>query len=196
MIKLYKGDYRDRQEQAIADGCDCYIEHHFNSFGNWRVNYGLAIYLPSQKYSFESKDLAALYSSCLQSEVSWQVKPATTKTYARAVNSLEKITEHTPAILIEPCFISKPEIANKLQGANTSLIMICAYALIMTINNGGYRNVGISIGHKYKTSRPNDRGANSVIGFDNDGKPIYGLPEAEIVEQVINKVMNYFKENK
>ena len=29
--KFYKGDYRERQEQANADRCAAYVEHHFNS---------------------------------------------------------------------------------------------------------------------------------------------------------------------
>ena len=28
---FYKGDYRERQEQANSDRCMAYVEHHFNS---------------------------------------------------------------------------------------------------------------------------------------------------------------------
>jgi len=41
--KFYKGDYRERQEQANADRCAAYVEHHFNSSTSPTASYAVVI---------------------------------------------------------------------------------------------------------------------------------------------------------
>jgi N-acetylmuramoyl-L-alanine amidase len=40
---FYKGDYRERQEQANADRCVAYVEHHFDSSASPTASYAVII---------------------------------------------------------------------------------------------------------------------------------------------------------
>ena len=42
-IKFYRGNYRDRQNQANDDECIGYVEHHFNSSDNPAAGYALVV---------------------------------------------------------------------------------------------------------------------------------------------------------
>jgi hypothetical protein len=82
-----------------------------------------------------------------------------------------------PAILLEPLFASNPQHAEWIrnQSGQARLARILSESIQRFFPNGGL--IGFSVGHKYKTSAPNDRGA-AVVG---------GGSEADFAEQVLEK---------
>ena len=82
-----------------------------------------------------------------------------------------------PALLLEPLFGSNPQHAEwiRSESGQQRLAQILVESIQRFFPGGGL--VGFSVGHKYKTSRPNDRGA-AVAG---------GGTEADFAELVLQK---------
>ncbi|HEY9199845.1 MAG TPA: hypothetical protein VIR60_10800 [Gammaproteobacteria bacterium] len=82
-----------------------------------------------------------------------------------------------PAILVEPLFANNPAHAEWMRSAagQERLARILADSIQRCFPDGGL--IGFSVGHKYKTSSPNDRGA-AVYG---------GGTEADCAEAVLQK---------
>jgi hypothetical protein len=82
-----------------------------------------------------------------------------------------------PAILLEPLFVSNPQQAEwvRSEAGQTRLAGILCDSIRRFFQDGGL--IGFSVGHKYKRSSPNDRGA-AVVG---------GGWEADYAEQVLLK---------
>ena len=92
--------------------------------------------------------------------------------------------KHTkmPAVLLEPLFSSNPQHADIIRSdrGQTDLARILVESIQRFFPNGGL--IAFSVGHKYKESNPNDRGADLAGGGS----------EADYAEKVLNKaaVMN------
>jgi len=82
-----------------------------------------------------------------------------------------------PAILLEPLFVNNPQSAAliRTEQGQMRLAHILCESVQRFFQNGGL--IGFSVGHKYKISRPNDRGAD-VVG---------GGSEADYAETVLLK---------
>jgi hypothetical protein len=82
-----------------------------------------------------------------------------------------------PAILLEPLFASNPQHVQWIcsESGQTRLAMILCESIQRFFQGGGL--IGFSVGHKYKTSKPDDRGAR-VFGGDS---------EADYAEVVLEK---------
>jgi hypothetical protein len=82
-----------------------------------------------------------------------------------------------PAILLEPLFASNPQHAEWIRSdaGQLRLARILSESIQRFFQQGGL--IGFSVGHKYKTSSPNDRGA-PVLG---------GALEADCAEKVLRK---------
>ncbi len=82
-----------------------------------------------------------------------------------------------PAILLEPLFASNPQHADIIRSdrGQTDLARILVESIQRFFPNGGL--IAFSVGHKYKESNPDDRGADLAGGGS----------EADYAEKVLNK---------
>jgi N-acetylmuramoyl-L-alanine amidase len=172
-VKFYKGDYPERQRAANADKAICYIEHHFNA-GPPTANYTCAVVATNA--STTSKRWAAFYCDAVAKH--FGIKNNGVLLGGAGGRGNGNISQTAmPAILVEPFFVSNPDGALWAKTRQDDLAKILATSIRTFFPGGGL--VAFSIGHKYKKSRPNDRGA-AVLG---------GGTEADLAEQVLLKTM-------
>jgi hypothetical protein len=162
-LKFYTGDYRDRQEQTNSDCAICYVEHHFNSCVNPDVGYTVVIV--GSNASKTSRDWGRYYAKSVSEEFGTRLagdRGIIVGGYGGRGNANIRHTR-MPAILVEPLFASNPTHAEIIR--STSGQERLARALVDSIStffpSGGL--VAFSVGHKYKRTNPNDRGA-KVLG--------------------------------
>ncbi|WP_455196413.1 N-acetylmuramoyl-L-alanine amidase [Kaarinaea lacus] len=176
-VKFYKGDYYARQAAANEDQCKLYVEQHFNSSASQSANYSVVV--TGYNASQTSKNWGRWYARAVSQEFDIPVggdSGLLVGGYNGRGDYNLRFT-NMPAILLEPFFVSNPQTAEiiKTEAAQYRLASILTESVQRFLPNGGL--VGFSIGHKYKTSKPNDRGA-AVFG---------GGTEADIAEAVLLK---------
>jgi hypothetical protein len=176
-VKFYKGDYAARQRAANVDGCAAYIEHHFNSSAGTAGNYAAVIV--GANASNTSKNWARWYAQAVANSFGIGLggdHGVVVGGFGGRGDGNVKLTR-MPAILVEPLFANNPAHAEWIRGAagQERLARILADSIQRCFPNGGL--IGFSVGHKYKTSSPNDRGA-AVYG---------GGTEADCAEAVLLK---------
>lgn len=176
-VRFYKGDYSVRQRAANADGCKAYVEHHFNSSAGTAGNYAAVIV--GANASNTSKNWARWYAQAVASSFGIGLggdHGVVVGGYGGRGDGNVKLTD-MPAILVEPLFANNPAHAEWIRSAagQERLARILADSIQRCFPNGGL--IGFSVGHKYKTSSPNDRGA-AVYG---------GGTEADCAETVLQK---------
>ena len=161
--KFYKGDYRERQEQANADRCAAYVEHHFNSSASPTASYAVAI--TGANASQTSRNWGRWYAQAVAREFSLSVggdQGILVGGFDGRGDFNLRFTD-MPAILLEPLFASNPRQAEWIRSGDgqTRLARILYDSIRRFFQTGGL--IGFSVGHKYKRSAPNDRGA-AVVG--------------------------------
>jgi len=176
-VRFYKGNYSWRQKQANQDKCAAYVEHHFNAAAN--PNSGYSMVVTGKLASDTSKNWGRLYANLVAQEFEVPVGGTggiLVGGYNGRGNGNLKHTK-MPAILLEPLFVSNPQHAEWVRSSagQDKLAKILANSIIEIFADGS--RIGFSIGHKYKTSRPKDRGA-AVQG---------GGAEADYAEIVMEK---------
>lgn len=176
-VKFYKGDYYARQAAANEDQCKLYVEQHFNSSASQSANYSVVV--TGYNASQTSKNWGRWYARAVSQEFDIPVggdSGLLVGGYDGRGDYNLRFT-NMPAILLEPFFVSNPQTAEiiKTEAAQYRLASILTESIQRFLPNGGL--VGFSVGHKYKTSKPNDRGA-AVFG---------GGTEADIAEAVLLK---------
>ena len=183
-VRFYKGNYKWRQQQANRDKCTAYVEHHFNASTNLTVGYSVVVtgYLASET----SKNWGKWYANKIGQEFGVSVGGRSgilVGGYNGRGNGNLKYTR-MPAILLEPLFVSNPQHADWVRNSDgqDKLAKILADSITEFFPDGS--RIGFSVGHKYKTSRPTDRGA-AVYG---------GGTEADYAELVMEKA-KYLLEN-
>ncbi len=174
-IKFYTGDYRARQRQANKDHCVAYLEHHFNSSSSTSAGY--AVVITGYNASHTSKNWGRWYANAVSSEFGISVggdNGIKVGGYNGRGDFNLRFTD-MPAILLEPLFGSNPQHAEWIRSdsGQIRLARIICDSLQRFFQNGGL--IGFSVGHKYKTSHPNDRGA-AIYG---------GGTEADYAEKVL-----------
>jgi hypothetical protein len=89
-----------------------------------------------------------------------------------------------PAILLETLFVSNPDAAGIVVSpeGREELAQILVDTIVSFFPDGG--KIAFSVGHKYKDSRPNDRGA-AVCGDDPDPNDGLDHVEADYAEDVL-----------
>jgi hypothetical protein len=89
-----------------------------------------------------------------------------------------------PAVLLEPLFVSNPREADIIRSdsGQNALALILVDSIHRFFPQGGL--IAFSVGHKYKPSKPNDRGA-AVVG---------GGTEADYAEKVLRKAAELLRE--
>jgi hypothetical protein len=174
-VRFYRGNYADRQRQANEDRCVAYVEHHFNSTTSPMANY--AVVITGSNASQTSRNWGRWYAQAVAREFDLPVggdQGIVVGGYNGRGDGNLRLTD-MPAILLEPLFASNPQHAEWIRNdlGQARLARILCESVQRFFKNGGL--IGFSVGHKYKTSNPNDRGA-AVIG---------GGWEADYAEEVL-----------
>lgn len=176
-IRFYEGDYLARQRAANDDKCNAYVEHHFNSSTSQSANY--CVVITGANASQTSKNWGRWYARAIGQEFDVKVGGSD----GIVIGGYEGRGDYNlrftnmPAILLEPLFVSNPQSAAliKSDAGQARLAMVLSDSIKRMFPEGG--RIGFSVGHKYKTTRPNDLGA-SVFG---------GGAEADYAEAVLKQ---------
>lgn len=182
-VIFYKGDYSERQRAANKDRCNLYIEHHFNSSANRDANYCVTIV--GSNASRMSKEFGKAYSKRISLTFNCPIggnDGIMVGGFGGRGDGNIRLT-NMPAALLEPMFCSNPEQAETIRSSEGQdrLAKVLADTIMDFFPSGA--TIGFSIGHKYKRSNPNDRGA-----------PVHGGgTEADCAEKVLFKTMGYLQ---
>ncbi len=181
-VKFYKGDYQERQEAANADSCVAYVEHHFNAAGP-AADYSLVIV--GSNASTTSQNWGRWYAQAIADEFGIPRFGGNGGIIVGGFDGRgDANVKYTtmPAVLLEPLFASNPEHAEWIRGEDgrRRLAGVLVRSIQRFFPDGG--KIAFSVGHKYKTSRPNDRGA-AVAG---------GGTEADFAEMVLDLAAQQF----
>lgn len=177
-VKFYDGDYQPRQEAANRDGCIAYVEHHFNSGGG---NYAVSVV--GKNSSETSRNWGRYYAHSVASTFNIDAYKGSPSEDGIKIGGFGGRGDYNlrftrmPAILLEPLFCDNPSHAALIRSSSgqSKLADILAKSIQRMFPQGGL--IGFSIGHKGKTSSPNDRGA-AVLG---------GGYEADYAEPVLEE---------
>ncbi len=161
-VRFYTGDYKERQRQANIDNAVCYVEQHFNACDDPKANYSMVVVATNA--SVKSRSWGLSYSLKASELLGIPNNRLSIGGYNGRGNG-NLIYTSMPAILLEPCFISNPEQAEKVQTDKLQheLGKILADSIKTFFPDGGL--VAFSVGHVGKTSNPSDRGA-CVVNSD------------------------------
>jgi carboxyl-terminal processing protease len=175
-VKFYRGDYRERQEKANEDGAICYVEQHFNSTdGDRNTNYTM-ILIPSGSSDF-TKKWAEYYVNRVSEAFNlkkWKEDGIKLLVQGdRGYGNLKYLT--MPAILPEPFLICNSTGVEWAKTRQDELSQILVDSIYKFFPEGG--PVAFSVGHKYKISAINDKGA----------CPFEGVCEIDFNEAVLEK---------
>jgi hypothetical protein len=176
-VKIYKGDYRQRQEQANKDKCVGYVEQHFNSSDDDEASYSVVVV--GANASQTSKNWGRWYAAAVGREFHCSLGGDNGIQVGGFNGRGDANLRYTdmPAILLESLFCSNPSQAATIKrtAGQEQLARILCDSIQRFFPKGGL--LGFSVGHKYKTSNPDDRGA-AVAG---------GGWEADYAEAVLEK---------
>ena len=176
-VKFYKGNYSTRQRKANKDEAKAYVEHHFNSSSSSTANY--AVVVTGSNASRTSKNWGRWYANAVATFFGTKVSGDNGILVGGWNGRGDGNLKHTdmPAILLEPLFASHPQHADiiRSESGQTELARILAESIQRFFPDGGL--IAFSVGHKYKKSNPNDRGA-ALAG---------GGSEADYAEKVLKK---------
>lgn len=176
-VNFYQGDYRQRQNQANTDQCIGYVEQHFNSSVNSAVSYSVVVV--GANASQTSKNWGRWHAAAVAQEFSCEVGGDNGIQVGGFNGRGDGNVRYTkmPAILLEPLFCSNPKQAEIIKSAlgQERLARILCDSIQRFFPQGGL--LGFSVGHKYKSSNPDDCGA-AIVG---------GGWEADCAEAVLNK---------
>ncbi|MDI6791687.1 MAG: N-acetylmuramoyl-L-alanine amidase [bacterium] len=183
-VKFYKGDYYHRQMQANEDKCAGYVEHHFNSSSTPSAGYSVVVV--GSNASQTSKNWGGWYAQAIGREFDIEVGGNNGILVGGWNGRGDGNIKYTcmPAVLLEPLFASNPQHADyiKSESGQLRLAQVLSDSIKRFFPHGG--TIGFSVGHKYKESRPNDRGA-AVVG---------GGTEADYAEIVLDKARTLLEE--
>lgn len=183
-VKCYKGNYFTRQKNANSDQAVAYVEHHFNSSSSNTANY--AVVVTGSNASRTSKNWGRWYAKAVAMHFGTRVGGDDGILVGGWNGRGDGNLKHTnmPAILLEPLFASNPQHADiiRSESGQNALARILTESIQRFFPDGGL--IAFSVGHKYKESNPNDRGA-SLTG---------GGTEADYAEMVLNKTADMLKE--
>src|SRR2546423_1984270 len=182
-ITWLKGDYvgnHERQAQAQSEGCKLVIEFHFNSNGATATG-GETWFKPGDPLSNTiAADIRNRFSNIGLSLHGPGPNEAVSSTRAGWLPFYS-----CSAILLEPLYVSNPDQARWIhQSGNVDLLAGEVTAAIFN-NTSDADTIGLSIGHRFKHSHPNDLGAACALG---DNEADHGMALAEAVAAKLTAV--------
>lgn len=176
-VKFYKGDYLERQLAANKDKAVAYVEHHFNSSSSAMANY--AVVIVGSNASQTSCNWGRWYAKAVAEQFGSRVAGDQGLLMGGFDGRGDGNVKHTdmPAVLLEPLFASNPQQADLIRSdaGQAALARILAESIRRFFPSGGL--IAFSVGHRYKKSSPNDRGA-ALTG---------GGMEADFAEKVLQQ---------
>lgn len=185
-VKFYKGDYSSRQRQANTDKATCYVEHHFDA-GSETANYAMSVVATNS--SIKSRGWGKLYANLVNDEFQEVAKVGGASGLSiggyEGRGNYNLLYTHMPAILVEPMFASNPEHAKVIRSeeGQRRLAKVLVDSITQEFPNGGL--VAFSVGHKYKTSSPLDKGAALAGGgWEGDYSEKVLLKAQELLEAI------------
>jgi N-acetylmuramoyl-L-alanine amidase len=174
-VRFYRGDYLARQRQANAEHAKAYVEHHFNSVASPSAGY--VVVITGSNASQTSRNWGRWYAQAIHREFGVPIGGDQGIKVGGFNGRGDANLRHTdmPAILLEPLFVSNPGHAEivRSEDGQARLAQVLVDSIKRFFPDGGL--IAFSVGHKYKTSNPADRGA-PVVG---------GGSEADFAEQVL-----------
>lgn len=171
--KFYYGDYKYRQKFANEDDAVLYIEHHFNSSYTPKADYSLA--LVGSNASETSIKIGNYYANRVAEEFGISSRGCVKTKFGRRGDYNLRYTK-MPAVLLEPLFVSNMTHVNFiLEDNGIERLSECLVDTITKFFKEGL--IAFSVGHKYKRTKPHDRGASVK------GRPEY--TEADLAEWVL-----------
>jgi len=183
-VMFYKGDYMQRQLAANADQAVAYVEHHFNSSASPTASY--AVVVVGSNASNTSRNWGRWYAKAVAEHFGTKVGGDQGILVGGWDGRGDGNVKHTrmPALLLEPLFASHPQQADAIRSdaGQAVLARILAESIRRFFPDGGL--IAFSVGHKYKSSSPNDRGA-ALAGGGN---------EADHAEKVLLKAAQLLSE--
>jgi len=183
-VKYYKGDYMQRQLAANADRAVAYVEHHFNSSASPTASY--AVVVVGSNASNTSRNWGRWYAKAVAEQFGTKAGGDQGILVGGWEGRGDGNVKHTrmPALLLEPLFASHPQQAEAIRSdaGQAVLARILAESIRRFFPDGGL--IAFSVGHKYKSSSPNDRGA-ALAGGGN---------EADHAEKVLLKAARLLAE--
>ena len=172
-----RGDYLARQLKANRENCILYVEQHLNALKNddpatQRDNPALVIV--GGNASQTSKNFASWYIKAVSAEL--DVPIAGVSVGPKRGDANLRYTS-MPAVLLEPLFVSDPTQSTIIKSGSGQerLARVLVEGIRRFFPDGG--KVAFSVGHKYRDSKPLDRGA-LVYG---------GGVEADFAEAILKK---------
>lgn len=174
-VKFYKGEYRERQRNASRDKAICYVEHHFNMTADRNTS----CVIVGSNASKKSIEIAADYAKLCTEHFGTKLAGANgvVKGGYQGRGNANVYYTNCPAVLLEPLFCGNPKHVQiiKSELGQQTLAEILVLVIQTHFPSGGL--VAFSVGHKYKLSKPKDRGA-ELLG---------GGSEADYAEKVLLK---------
>lgn len=187
-----KGDYPARQQVANDAGCKAYVCHHFNALANDNPDTqqdNASLVIVGSNASQRSKDWAADYVDRVCAEFGTRSAGVLQRKLGERGDVCVRYTD-MPAILVEPLFVSDPvqaRIASTPDGQRRlAECLVDSIRASFPDDDGGVVRIGFSVGHKYKTSKPWDRGA-AVVNSDHT--------EAELAEKVLQQAASLLSQD-
>jgi peptidoglycan hydrolase-like protein with peptidoglycan-binding domain len=171
-----KGDYSSREYAANTAGAAMVWHQHFNSF-NSTASYALVeiAYPVSDREMAVATEIAAGYNALIGGGLG---SGDGVKVLSNGDRAEYIIDGNKEAYISEPLFLSNAsQAAWIVQDENLRAIAKINVDVIKRHYPDG-STIALSVGHKYKTSNPSDRGA-AVSGYP-------GIMEADLNEKVIN----------
>lgn len=153
-------DYRDRQLYANEKGADCYIELHFNAkkYDRPGTDDNPASVLVASNASHTSKSMAASLALKVSKEWGWPSRGMDMIGSGRR-GYYNLVYTKMPAILTELLFLSDLHQANVALSdkGQQHLARLVVQTIKEHFPNGAL--VALSVGHLFKLTSPNDKGA-------------------------------------
>lgn len=176
-VKFYKGDYSARQAAANTDNAVAYVEQHFNASSRQDSSYSLVVV--GSNASSTSKNWGSWYAKAIAAAFGTEIYGTDGVSVGGIGGRGDGNLRHTrmPAILLEPLFASNPAQAAiiRSEAGQARLASVLVESIQRFFPDGGL--IAFSVGHKYKTSSPNDRGV-----------PLHGGgTEADYAEKVLEQ---------
>jgi hypothetical protein len=175
-----RGNYSARQAEANRLGAVAYIDCHYNAAANQNANYSSVVVADNASQTSKAwgtwfaREVARRFQIPMRQPDGLWIGGYQGRGNGNLVHT------KMPATLIEPWFISNPQGAMwaKSPEYQSMLADVIVDSIVQFFPDGGI--VCFSLGHKYRDSMPNDRGA-----------PAHGGgTEADLMEPVMNLAMH------
>lgn len=173
-----RGDYSDRRAEAKRAGALVHLQYHFNSGGG-----SYALTEITSAADERCRDLARLLVADFAKL--FGIKNGGVRILDRGDRGWSCIGNELPGIILEPFFGDSWSQANKARAVQDEMAHIIADRITQLYPS--HATIALTLGHKYKTSNPSDRGA-SLDGGGNEAS--YMEPVLDATRRMLSDHMS------